>query len=319
MTALEPEIAEALAALPPISFADPAAQRAAFGELASAVEIPPDPRVSTQDHTVVRPDGSPMLVRSYRPTAAEGSLPTVMWFHGGGFVFGSVDVDDFYCAELAVRTGAVVLSVEYRLAPEHPFPAGVEDCYTATCWAASGPAESHWDGARLAVAGGSAGGNLAAAVALMARDRRGPQIAFQALLCPAVEGEGRPPSGRVYDRATSVVVPADNADILRHYLGGAEKPFPPYALPSAADDLAGLPPAYVLVAGLDYLRESGAEYALALDRAGVPVELHLVPNVPHGFDAIAMTAPTSRRILDEYTAALAKALGQPATSTAALP
>ncbi|WP_116202623.1 alpha/beta hydrolase [Amycolatopsis circi] len=318
MSTVEPEIAAALAALPVIDFADPVAQRAAFQELA-ADPVPPDPRVSTQDHIVVRPDGSHLLVRSYRPRELSGALPAVMWFHGGGFVFGSVDVDDFYCAELAVRAGAVVLSVEYRLAPENPFPAGVEDCYLATCWAAGQPADAHWDGARLAVAGGSAGGNLAAVVALMARDRGGPQLALQVLLCPAVQGEGREPSGRVYERATSVVVPEDNPHILRHYLGSTDKPVPRYAVPSADDDLSGLPPAYVLVAGLDYLRESGAEYALALDRAGVSVELHLVPNVPHGFDAIAITAPTSRRIVAEYCGALVKALGQPATSTAALP
>lgn len=318
--AMDPELAEALTALPPFDFADPAAQRAAFQDLAATMpQAPPDPRVCTRDHAVPRPDGSTMLVRTYRPAGATGVLPVVMWFHGGGFVLGSVDVDDPYCTELALRTSAVVVSPEYRLAPEHPFPAGVEDCYAAATWAAANAADFAGDGSRLAVAGGSAGGNLAGAVALMARDRGGPRIAFQALLCPAVAERRPEPSNHSYDRATSVIVPEDNEHILQHYLGDQRKEIPPYAMPPLAQDLTGLPPAYVLTAGLDYLRYAGVRYATALDRAGVSVELHLVPEVPHGFDAIAMQAPTAQRIIAEYTRALAAALALPAPSGEKVP
>lgn len=312
---MDPEISAALAALPPVDFVDPVARRASFERFrATLPPVPPDPRVVTQDHHVSRDDDSILVVRSYRPVGATGVLPVVMWFHGGGFVYGSVDFDDHYCAELAVRTNAVVFSPEYRLAPEHRFPAGVDDCYTATCWAAERAHEVQSDGSRLAVAGGSAGGNLAAAVSLMARDRGGPRISFQALLSAVLDTVIPHPYLRMSDRATMVVIPEDHDHMTRHYLGDQTDDVSPYAMPARSADLSGLPPAYVLACGLDYLRQSAVDYAVALDRAGVPVELHLVPEVPHGFDGIAMHAPTSQSIIAEYTSAMARALSESGTS-----
>jgi acetyl esterase/lipase len=306
---MDPAIEAALMALPPLQFADPAAQRLAFAEQAKQMpKPPPDERTTMEKLEVPRGEPRGVAVRVFRPRDAAGSLPVVVWIHGGAYVVGSASQDDLLCSELAVRTGTVVVSVDYRLAPEDPYPAALDDCYAATCWAAAGGVQST-DPSRLAIAGASAGAGLAAAVALYARDRGGPPIAFQLLLYPFLDDRRDTPSHRA-GRDAPLFTTTDAGHGWRHYLRGLTggDGVPQYASPARAVALAGLPPAYVLAAGMDCLRDEAVNYAMAMARADVAVELHLVPAVPHGFDAVAPEAAVSRRVIAEYTAALRRAL-----------
>jgi acetyl esterase len=309
---MDPEVEAALAGLPPLQFADPAAQRRAFAEWAKQMPPPlPDDRATMEKLKVPRDKLGSVPVRLFRPREASGPLPIVVWIHGGAYVVGSASQDDLLCSDLAVRTGTVVASVDYRLAPEDPYPAALDDCYAVARWAAAGGLQDS-DTARLAVAGASAGAGLAAAIALYARDQGGPPIVFQLLLYPYLNDRRDTPSHRV-GRGAPLFTSIDAGHGWRHYLrgltgGGA---VPPYAAPSRAANLAGLPPAYVLAAGMDCLRDEAVDYAMAMARAGVSVELHLVPAVPHGFDAVAPGAAVSRRVIAEYAAALHRGLGRP--------
>jgi acetyl esterase/lipase len=309
---MDPEVEAALTALPPLQFADPAAQRLTFAEWAMEMPPPPPDERTTMEKLELprgKPGGVP--VRVFRPRDAPGWLPVVVWIHGGAYVVGSASQDDLLCSDLAVRTGTVVVSVDYRLAPEHPYPDALNDCFAATRWAAAGGVQGT-DPARLAIAGASAGAGLAAAVALYARDHGGPPIAFQLLLYPYLDDRRDTPSHRAGGDAP-LFTTADAEHGWRHYLrglaGGAS--VPPYAAPARAVTLTGLPPAYVLAAGMDCLRDEAVNYAMAMARDGVAVELHLVPAVPHGFDAVAPGAAVSRRVISEYAAALRRSLGEP--------
>ncbi len=307
---MDPAVEAALMAMPPLQFADPAAQRLAFAEQAKQMPKPePDERTTMEKLKVRRGESQGVPVRVFRPRDTTGSLPVVVWIHGGAYVIGSASQDDLLCSELAVRTGTVVVSVEYRLAPEDPYPAALDDCYAVTCWAAAGGVEST-DPSRLAIAGASAGAGLAAAVALYARDHGGPPIAFQLLLYPYLDDRRDTPSHQV---GAPLFTTTDAEHGWRHYLRGLTDSdgIPPYAVPARAVTLDGLPPAYVLSAGLDCLRDEAVNYAMAMARAGVAVELHLVPAVPHGFDGVAPHAAVSRRVTAEYAAALRRGLDGP--------
>lgn len=309
---MDPEVEAALAGLPPLQFADPVAQRRAFAEWAKQMpQPPPDERTTVEKLEVPRGELGGVPVRVFRPRDAPGSLPVVVWIHGGAYVVGSASQDDLLCSDLAVRTGTVVVSVEYRLAPEHPYPGALDDCYAAACWAAAGGVRGT-DPARLAIAGASAGAGLAAAVALYARDHGGPPIAFQLLLYPYLDDQRGTPSHRTGGDAP-LFTAADAEHGWRHYLCGLTDGdrVPPYAAPARAVTLAGLPPAYVLAAGMDCLRDEAVNYATAMAQADVAVELHLVPAVPHGFDAVAPGATVSRRVIAEYAAALHRGLSGP--------
>lgn len=297
---MDPEFAEFLAAFPPLQFADPAAQREANAKLRA--ELPPVPwpdGVSRKDHTVSAVDGYEVPVRRYVPDRSGETTPVVLWIHGGGYCVGNPDEDEPFCARLAADTGVVVVSVGYRLAPEDPYPAGLDDCYAALVDAASS--------APLLVAGMSAGAGLAAAVALRARDEGGPAINGQLLLCPFLDATMRGESLRALAGAP-VFNATDARHCWEHYLGAALADPPAYGSPSVAGDLAGLPPAYVLAAGEDCLRDEAVEYALRLQSAGVPTELHTVPGVPHGFTALQPGATVSRRLRGELAAVLGRLL-----------
>jgi acetyl esterase len=220
-------------------------------------------------------DGVP--VRVYEPGGAPAPAPVVVFFHGGGMVLCSLDSHDAFCRELAAGTGATVVSVDYRLAPEHPFPAPVEDAYTALRWAA----RTH-PGRPLAVAGDSAGGNLAAVTALLARDRGGPALAAQHLYYPMLDPARA--SASYTENAQGRFVTADHLRwYWEQYLTGPADALDPRATPFAARDLAGLPPAFVVTAGFDPLRDEGRRYAELLAAAGVPVEHHPYDEAFHGF------------------------------------
>jgi acetyl esterase len=231
------------------------------------------------DRTVPGPEGD-LPVRTYRP-AGEGPFPAVVYFHGGGFVLGGLDSHDLVCRHLAREADAVVMAVDYRLAPEHPFPAAVRDAYAATTWTAAHPDELGTDG-RLAVAGDSAGGTLAAVIALLARDRGGPELSHQALVYPGTSPESDWPS-REENAEGYFLETVDIEWFYDHYVPTDIHARNPYAFPMNACDFAGLPPATVVSAGFDPLRDEDEAYADRLAGAGVAVEHRAYPDVMHGF------------------------------------
>ena len=261
----------------------------------------------TEDRTVPGPDGNDVPVRIYWPTADDGPLPVVVFFHGGGWVIGSIDSHDGTVRQLVNRAGAIFVSVDYRLAPEDKFPAGVEDAYAATAWVADNAASFGGDPERVAVAGDSAGGNLAAVVALMARDRNGPPLRFQALVYPVTDV--RPdlyPS--TSQNAQGYFLTRDNMLwFIGHYIT-PDQEANPYVAPVRADDLSGLPPALVVTAQYDPLRDEGEAYAKAMADAGVDVTTSRYDGMIHGFVSLSAFLDKGAAARDEVAAALRSAL-----------
>ena len=230
----------------------------------------------------------PLPARVYRPRDLPSAAPTLVFFHGGGWVVGDLDTHDGLCRKLAAHGRVQVIAVDYRLAPEHPYPAGLEDCYAGLRLLAS------LDGVRadrLAVHGLSAGGGLAAAVALLARDRGGPALCFQSLGVPEIDDRLDTPSMRAGD-ATPLWSRPQARKSWEHYLGGQEAD--QYAAPARAEDLTGLPPAYVVTCELDPLRDEGLTYAMRMLAAGVSVEVHSYPGTFHGVQIAHGTAIVER-------------------------
>jgi acetyl esterase len=248
--------------------------------------VPAGPAVAVSTHTIDGPAG-PLAVREYRAPRtgeAEAALPLVVYLHGGGWVVGSLASHDALCRALCARSGAIVLSVDYRLAPEHPFPAGLDDCEAAARWAFAQAPALGADARRVVLAGDSAGGNLAAALTLRLRDAGGPRPAAQVLLYPVTDHySGAHPSYAAFGRGYGL-----ERETMQwfwdHYLGeSAAVPPPPEAAPLRATDLSGLPPALVLTAGHDVLRDEGDAYAQRLAQAGVPTEHACHASMHHGF------------------------------------
>ncbi len=266
------------------------------------------------ENTHIDGPAGPIPVRVYWPEAdaGPGPHPVVMYFHGGGFALGDLDTHDVTCRQHAAAARAVVVSVDYRLAPEHPYPAAVEDVWAATCWVAEHADKFGADGSRLAVAGDSAGGTLAAVVAQRARDRvragGGPDVAFQLLWYPSTMWDTSLPS--FTENADAPVL--DHAAISAFtlwYAGHLDPTEPPADLaPGRASDLTDLAPAYVAVAGHDPLRDDGARYAELLEAAGVPVELHNAQTLVHGYLGYAGVVPAATEATDRGLAALRAAL-----------
>jgi acetyl esterase len=242
------------------------------------LEGPAEPVAEVRDALVPGRDGNAIPVRIYRPHDA-GSRPVIVYFHGGGWVLGDIEVADKPCRQLANVTDCVVVSVDYRLAPEAKAPAAAEDCYAATVWAATHADELGGDPTRLAVAGDSAGGNLAAVVALMARDRGTPALAMQLLIYPITDVDrAREANG------TGFLLTRRAMDWFEgHYLAGADDLDNPYVAPLRAKELGGVAPAAVVTAGYCPLRGEGEEYAERLRAAGVPVWHLENPSMIHGF------------------------------------
>jgi len=266
------------------------------------------PRVrSAEDGMIPGPAGD-IAIRTYRPEA-DGPVPTVVFFHGGGFVIGDLDSHDDHTRLICREVEAVVVSVDYRLAPEHPFPAGFEDCLAATRWVGEHIAELGGDHKRLAVAGDSAGGNLAAAVALACQDG-GPHLAAQLLLYPSVDfrPDGDYPS-RVENGEGLFLTAEDMAWFSAHYLGGDEVMITdPRASVLLAQDLTGLPTAIVGTAAYDPLRDEGEAYAAALEKAGVMVVLRRYDGLIHGFFGMGTWSPASAAAASDLCAELRAAL-----------
>ncbi|MFG1943980.1 alpha/beta hydrolase [Nonomuraea sp. NPDC048826] len=281
-------------------------RRAAVSGLLSAMEVPANPNVAKEDRTIPGPDGEPDLtIRVYRPVDAAGQLPGVYYIHGGGMILGDIAGEDATATMICDRVGAVVVSVEYRLAPEHPHPAPVEDCYAGLAWTVKNAADLGLDPERLALYGGSAGGGLAIGTALLARDRGGPSIAFMMPIYPMIDDRNETPSSHeitdvgIWDRA-------GNIEAWAWYLGG--KDADQYAAPTRAEDLTGLPPAYIDVGTVDLFRDEDIAFAQRLMQAGVPTELHVNPGSYHASENFAPEAALSRRIWDQRVDALRRAL-----------
>jgi acetyl esterase len=307
--ALLPEIRslldqQATSGRPPLHHQSVEQARAFHVADAAALNGPPAPVAAVADRRVPGPAGE-LPVRVYTP---EGSppFPIVVFFHGGGWVVGTLDTYDPLCRALAAATPAVVVSVDYRLAPEHRWPAAVEDAYAATEWASRNAAALGGVQHRLAVAGDSAGGNLAAVVALGARDRGGPAIGFQLLVYPVLDAAGDTASWREYADGYHLT-----ADGMRwywdHYLGGAGGAAPD-ASPLRAAFVGGLPPALVIGAEYDILRDEGEAYAARLAEAGVDASASRHAGVVHGFVRWRAVTGAAEDALQEAAAALRSAL-----------
>jgi acetyl esterase len=259
-----------------------------------------------EEHRVGVENGA-ITVRCYTPRGA-GLRPALVFFHGGGWVIGDLDTHDGICRSLANAAGCVVASVDYRLAPEHRYPTAVDDAFAATRWVAAEGPRLGIDARRLAVGGDSAGGNLAAAVTLMGRERGGPPLAFQLLVYPVTHHAFDTPS---YQECAEGYLLTRNAMrwFWGHYLRHPDDGRAPHASPLLAPDLAGLPPALVITAGYDPLRDEGEAYAARLGEAGVPVTLTRYPGMIHGFFRMINLVDQARAARDEAATALRKAVG----------
>ncbi|MGV0872824.1 alpha/beta hydrolase [Mycolicibacterium sp. XJ879] len=296
---MDPELEAFLALFPPAELSDPVEERKNFAALAAAIPVPDVADLVVEDRTV--PAEPEVPIRIYRPPGAEAAI---VWLHGGGFVMGDLSTEHPWATRVAAGSGVTVVSVGYRLAPENPFPAAIDDAYAVLEWTAKHAAELGVDPDRIAVGGHSAGAALATAVALRARDEGGPTIRFQLLNQPGLDDRQETWSARNFTET-----PWMNRDkvtaIWKHYLGGATAT--PYAAPARATELSGLPAAYIATAEFCPNRDEGLVYAMRLMAAGVPVEAHQWSGTFHGSQAI-LSAEVSQRQIAELAAVLRRAL-----------
>jgi acetyl esterase/lipase len=284
--------------------------RSLLRQLKAPPEMLPDLRI--ENRAVGHGDLTDIPVRIYwPPTAGEAPLPVVVFYHGGGWSIGDLETHDPIARAHAVGADAIVISVDYRLAPEHPFPAGVDDCWAALQWVGEHAAALGGDPARIAVAGDSAGGNLSAVMAQLARDNGSPDLVFQLLWYPSTTGDFSLPS--FTENADAPILDRDVIDaFLAWYLPGVDltdpATLPPTLAPANTADLSGLAPAYLATAEHDPLRDDGARYAESLQAAGVPVELCNEPTMVHGFVSFALVVPAAAEATDRGLAALKAAL-----------
>jgi acetyl esterase/lipase len=299
---LDSELAEALIDFPVLDiWADIPTARELGAEIVKQIqsELPQVDGVTTSDHIIPGPIGAPEVsVRVYRPDSSDEFLPALLWIHGGGYVLGSLQGDDYTVKCLVENVGSIVVSVEYRLAPEHPYPAPLEDCYAALMWLATHTDELGVDATRIAIGGISAGGGLAAGLAILARDRAEMNVMFQMLFCPMIDDRNSTPSSyaitdpHMWNRD-------DNEQGWAAYLGGdgdSDKTSE-YAAAARAENLSDLPPAYIPVGSLDLFLDENIEYAKRLNQAGVPAELHVFPGGFHAFEFLVPTAEISKRAM----------------------
>ena len=298
----------ALAKRPPLEQQTPAEARDGMAR-SRAILTPDPPDMAEVRNLAASGPAGPIALRLYRPRGAAPSaiLPALIYYHGGGWVIGDLDSHDVLCRELANGSGASVISVDYRLAPEHRYPAAVDDAYAAFAWIAAHAKDMQIDATRLAVGGDSAGGNLAAVVALMARDKGGPALRLQLLIYPATDFAMQTASYAT----RGDVLPLTRAAMVwfrDHYFGAAATDAKVtadwHAAPARAANHKNLPPAFVLTAGYDVLCDDGKNYAATLQSAGVPVERAHYPGMIHGFITMGKVV----RVANDAVAACAQAL-----------
>jgi acetyl esterase/lipase len=295
-----------------VNLHDIPALRTTFAQLTAALnmELPPFEGVTSEDQQVRGAAGAPdVAVRIYQPTERPATLPALLWIHGGAYVMGGVEDDDLYVKELVKAVECVVVSVEYRLAPEHPFPAAIEDCYAALKWLATHAAELGVEQERIAIGGASAGGGLTAGLALLARDRAEVNVAFQLLICPVIDDRNITQASETVPD-TLLWSRENNLMSWRYYLGAEPggQEVSPYAAAFRANDVTGLPATYIAVGELDLFLHENIEYAQRLLEAGVSTELHVYPGAYHGFELVAPTSTVGQRFTADRNDALKHAL-----------
>jgi len=283
---------------------DPVAIRQEIEAFAAAGRETAEPVAHVEDRTIPGPAGE-IPVRVYRPSD-DPALPVLVWFHGGGWTIGSLETHDNTCRSLANAVGCIMVSVDYRLAPEHKFPAAVDDAFAATQWVAEHAAGLGGDPKRIAVGGDSAGGNLAAVVSLLARDAGGPELAFELLVYPVTDHEFE--SASMQENATGYFLELESMrwfynQYLHDERDGADWRFSP----ARATDLSGLPPAFVITAEFDPLRDQGEAYARRLEEAGCAVEARRYDGVFHGFFGMRELIDPAQEAFDDVTKALREA------------
>ena len=293
------DLIEALGA-PDLSEMEPAAARA----LRDQQKLPPGPDTFVRDHSLPGPGGGVLAVREYRPHGAQPVLGALVYFHGGGFVLGSIESHDALCRQIAVDAGCAVFSVGYRLAPEHKFPGAVDDAYAATCWAREYAAALGIDPERIAVGGDSAGGALAAAAAILAKRNGGPSLVFQLLLYPVTDLRTLDTPSHLENAKGYFLTRSAMFWFRDHYLSCIEDRANPLASPLACADLSGLPPALVVTAEYDPLRDEAEAYAQALTAAGVACKLKRFDGAVHAFVSMYYYMDLGRAALAESAAAL---------------
>jgi acetyl esterase len=290
--------------IPPFNTLTPTQARELMKGMA-ALTSEPEEVANVENLTIPGPRGK-IPVRIYTPEG-DGPFPILVFFHGGGWVICDLDTHDNLCRSLANRVRCVVVSVDYRLAPEHKFPAAVEDAYAATQWVAHNAHRINGDPARIAVGGDSAGGNLAAVVAMMARDQDGPGLTYQLLIYPATDVSSNNTDSYQNYAEGYFLTKGDGEWFCTHYLNCEEDRLHHRASPLLALDLSGLPPALVITAEFDVLRDEGESYAKRLKKAGVPVKCTRYKGMIHGFMSMDKLLDQARNGIEEASAALREA------------
>jgi len=301
-----------LTQMPPTNFNNLPAARAASKQMMAVMktQMPVIPGVITEDRTIPGPKGALNVnVRIYRPEKQAGVLPALLWIHGGGYMLGDIDQEDVTSKQFTLAANCVVVSVEYRLAPEHPYPAPLEDCYAALKWLANHAGELKADKSRIAIGGASAGGGLAAGLAILARDRAEIPVMFQLLIYPMINdcniapASGSLPDALFWTRESNLMG-------WRAYLGcePGGKDVSCYASAFRVSNLDGLPAAYIAVGDIDLFAQEDVHYAQRLIAANIPTELHVYPGGCHAFDMLVPNADISRRFTADIHRALKRAL-----------
>ncbi|MFK8049917.1 MAG: alpha/beta hydrolase [Halioglobus sp.] len=310
--AIDPELQPFIEFLPNIALEDPAATRAGFNEMISQTNAELDESgVDIENLSIPGAEKSPEVsVRIYSPQEKANSVPALLYIHGGGFVVGNIESEHGACLSLCRDLGIVLVSVDYRKAPETPYPGGLNDCYAALLWTSENAQKLGIDLDRLGIFGQSAGGGLSAATALLSRDRNGPKLCFQYLGIPEVDDRLETSSMKQFTDTPLWNRPAAELS-WDYYLGadytrGADN-VPYLAAPARTEDLSGLPPAHVTTMEFDPLRDEGVLFALKLMQAGVSVELHSYPGTFHG-SSMFMNAATSQREAQEMKTVLRRGL-----------
>ena len=295
-----------------INLNDIPAMRIVFNKLFKAMEqeSPKITGVITSDHYACGAGNQPdVLVRIYQPEKRPDTLPALVWIHGGGYVLGNINCDDLKVKQMTLALNCVIASVEYRLAPEHPFPAPLEDCYTVLKWLKDNSTKFGIDASNIAIGGASAGGGLAAGLGLLARDRGEIDVSYQFLIYPMIDDSNiKQTCDDIPD--TPVWSRANNLTGWRAYLSdqfGSDN-ISPYGAPTRASNLSGLPPTYIGVGTADLFREENISYARKLMDANVKTDFHVYPDGFHGFDILANESDLAQRFITEQMNIVSQAL-----------